>query len=411
METLKFLMISTHYPPNHLGGDAVLVEYLSTELMKRGHEVHVLHSPTAYEVLRGKHADAKNPNPSVPTMHQFRTGNSSLNLIRTLSLGTSSRVISRTKELIREISPDVVHWHNTKGFIGTPIRTENATSLYTAHDYFAVCPRSNLLRPDLSICEMARFCQLCHIRWRKPPPIWRIGGHRILDFPPETLLLSPSDFLARRLQSEGISEVKVLRNFVPDSGRSSLSDTQITESILYLGMLETHKGPQTLVEAFNRTRDEHGFSLDIVGEGPLKEKLKSRIIALGLRDRIRVTGFLSREDLNRIRKGAMAQIIPSEWPENAPLTALEALSLGTPLIGSDYGGLPEILKPENGCRTFKGGSTEDLAQNLIRLWEERGNGRRMRDDARKAYESGFTPEVHIKSYLEIIRAHEGKFKT
>ena len=44
METAKILMVSTFYPPYHLGGDAIHVKYLADELSKAGHEVHVIHS-------------------------------------------------------------------------------------------------------------------------------------------------------------------------------------------------------------------------------------------------------------------------------------------------------------------------------------------------------------------------------
>ncbi len=47
METLKFLMVTTFYPPHHLGGDAVHVRYLAEAIAERGHEVHVEFSPAA----------------------------------------------------------------------------------------------------------------------------------------------------------------------------------------------------------------------------------------------------------------------------------------------------------------------------------------------------------------------------
>src|SRR3989449_4167043 len=52
METLRFLMATTFYPPYHLGGDAVHVQYLAEALAARGHEVHVEFSPAAYRLKR-----------------------------------------------------------------------------------------------------------------------------------------------------------------------------------------------------------------------------------------------------------------------------------------------------------------------------------------------------------------------
>ena len=52
MESLRFVMTTSFYPPYHLGGDAVHVYYLANELAKIGHEVHVIHSIDAYNLKR-----------------------------------------------------------------------------------------------------------------------------------------------------------------------------------------------------------------------------------------------------------------------------------------------------------------------------------------------------------------------
>ena len=54
METAKILMVSTFYPPYHLGGDAIHVKYLADELSKAGHEVHVIHSLDAYNLKKNE---------------------------------------------------------------------------------------------------------------------------------------------------------------------------------------------------------------------------------------------------------------------------------------------------------------------------------------------------------------------
>ena len=59
MDSLKFLMTCSFYPPYHVGGDATHVEYLAKELAKRGHEVHVFHSLDAYKIKRGGKLPAK----------------------------------------------------------------------------------------------------------------------------------------------------------------------------------------------------------------------------------------------------------------------------------------------------------------------------------------------------------------
>jgi len=156
METLKFLMITTHFPPYHLGGDAVFVEYLSKELVKRGHEVHVLHSPAVYEMFRSADESISHKNASDGiNRHPYRSRRGKLGALTTLTLGICRKPTQTAGELAIRINPDVVHWHNTRGFIRAPIQFDDEVSLYTSHDYGAICPRSNLLRPNLDICVVS----------------------------------------------------------------------------------------------------------------------------------------------------------------------------------------------------------------------------------------------------------------
>jgi len=406
METLKFLMISSHYPPSHLGGDAVMVQYLSEELVLQGHEVHVIHDPAVYELvskrsLLNRTDTSSSPSPFVHAAIE----KGRLSVLAALTIDRSAGSRAEVLGLAQRLKPDVVHWHNTKGFIGRPFIFHDALSLYTAHDYYAVCPRSNLLRPDMSFCEEPKLCQTCLMRWKKPPQIWRIGNRRVLRFPEEMGVICPSDFMSRRLKRDGITSHHILRNFVPDPAPPVSGEHSAGDSIAFVGMLEPHKGPRTLLEAFAVSRDRQGFRLHIVGEGSLRGELNGRVKDLGLADRVSVPGFLPRSEVVSIRRNSAAIVIPSEWPENAPLTALESFALGVPVLASDAGGLPEIAGSESGSMIFKAGDINSLAGRMVSLWQNRPNLGEMKRKAREAYVSRFSPAVHIAQYLKII--HEG----
>jgi len=406
METLKFLMISTHFSPYKMGGDAIMVEYLCQELLKRGHEVHVFDNPAVHRLLRKLPSDAKRETVNDGVIrHEYSSKTpGKLEVLITLAANTTSGKRRTLTELVADVKPDVVHWHNTKGFIGRPLPVSAPRALYTAHDYYLVCPRSNLLRPDLSLCECPRQCQLCLVRWKKPPQLWRIGKNRLIQVPNGTQVLAPSRFMADRLRREGIPEAQVLRNFVPRQEIQSEYPWSERTSIIYIGILEQHKGPQTLVEAFSKCNDRQGFDLQIIGGGSLQQQLTIRIRELGLENRIKMRGYVSQSDLKETLGRAAAVVIPSEWHENAPLVALEAFSKGIPVLGSDLGGLPEILGPDSGSMTFKGGDADDLPNHLVMLWEKREQLSAMSKRAREAYEKRFSPEVHLAQYLKIIQA-------
>ena len=406
METLKFLMISTHFSPYKMGGDAIMVEYLSQELLRRGHEVHVFDNPAVHRLLRKTPSNMKLEavNDGI-IRHEYSSRiPGKLDVLMTLVANTTGSKKRTLTDLVAEVKPDVIHWHNTKGFIGRPFRVSPNRALYTAHDYYLVCPRSNLLRPDLSLCEHPKLCQLCLMRWKKPPQLWRIGGRRLTRVPDGTRVLAPSQFMADRLRREGVPHPQVLRNFVPRQEVQSGYPWSERTSLVYIGILERHKGPQTLVEAFSKCRDRQGFDLQIIGGGSLQQQLTIRIGELGLENRIKIRGYVSQSDLTETLGRAAAVVIPSEWHENAPLVALEAFSKGIPVLGSDLGGLPEILGPDSGSMIFKGGHADDLPNHLVLLWEKREQLSAMGKKAREAYEKRFSPEVHLAQYLKIIRS-------
>lgn len=402
METLKFLQVSTHFPPTHLGGDAKFVENLSNELARAGHEVHVLHNPSVFRYVRKRDSvDHVTTNPSGVHMHVPHTGTSKLDLLVSLGFGNSASTKRLFEDVLKDVKPDVVHWHNTKGFIASPLPSGQSQSLFTAHDYFVVCPRYCLLRPGYGVCESPLLCQTCLIGWKKIPELWRIGGRRVVRLPKDTIVITPSDFAGRRLEQDGVKVHHVLRNFALDSLRE-MGNTRAEKSLLYVGLLEKQKGVLTLVDAFTKSCSEHGFDLWMLGEGYLKKKIREVVDAAGLADRIHVPGFVPIDQSADILRDTAAMIVPSLSYENAPLAALEAFSASIPVIGSDIGGLPEILGSTSGSSTFPAGDSSRLAQEMKLLWNHRDQLPERRRLAREAYEREFSPRVHINRYLKIV---------
>jgi len=402
METLKFLNITMNYPPAHFGGDARFVEYLSNELVRAGHEVHVFHNPSVFELLRKeKVANLEETTQAGVHRHVYRAKMPTLDALLALNFGNTNSSRHQLEQLLNEVRPDVVHWHNTKGFFGKPLPVKSPVALYTAHDYFAVCPRSALLRPGYRICRKPFLCQMCLLRWRKPSQLWRVGSRRTLQFPEGTAIISPSTFLAGVLERDGIKVDHILRSFVPDT-RELVGERKPGKSLLYFGLLEKQKGVLTLLEAFDRSRKDHDFDLWIVGEGSLKDRIRSKVNELKLSDRVKVPGFTPLEGIAPILRESAAVVVPSENYENAPLAVLEAFSSGVPVIGSDIGGLPEILGPESGSVVFPPGDVNRLAEIMRNLWNQKGNLTELGRLARTTYERDFHPSVHLKKYMRIV---------
>jgi glycosyltransferase involved in cell wall biosynthesis len=193
----------------------------------------------------------------------------------------------------------------------------------------------------------------------------------------------------------GIESV-VIPNFVPQPEQAPTS-SEISDFILYAGVLEKHKGVELLVEWYN----EAGAGLPalvIVGAGPLQSRIDHLVRKFHLSERIIRLGWVERDRLLGLMASSKALVLPSIAPENAPLVALEALSLGTPVVGSNRGGLPEITSKVDEKLTFSWELRGDIGRSIRYALEEK----RLKDKARNVYRESYSPEAFITSYMELL---------
>jgi glycosyltransferase involved in cell wall biosynthesis len=128
----------------------------------------------------------------------------------------------------------------------------------------------------------------------------------------------------------------VLYNSVEQNKR--IKEKNSSPYFLFFGRLSREKGIISLINAFLDLPDQQ---LKIVGTGMLYDE----ILEMTKESKnIEVLGYRSGKQLQDIVEGAHFVIIPSEWYENNPMTIIEAYSLGVPVIGTNIGGIPEIIE-------------------------------------------------------------------
>jgi glycosyltransferase involved in cell wall biosynthesis len=109
-----------------------------------------------------------------------------------------------------------------------------------------------------------------------------------------------------------------------------------------------------------------GVSLLVAGDGPDREALEAQATVLGLGGRVRFLGPRSREDVLRLFAAADAVLLSSAW-ENFPHTVVEALAVGTPVVATSVGGVPEVVRDgENGLLVTPG-DVDALAAAIRRI--------------------------------------------
>lgn len=148
---------------------------------------------------------------------------------------------------------------------------------------------------------------------------------------------------------------------------------EIRTTVLFVGRLERRKGVELLVEAAQcllrdgvdvRFRLIGGDTMTGPGRASMREWLASRIDARW-RERFEMAGPAPRERVHAAMRGATVCCFPSLW-ENFPNVCLEAMSLGACVVGSDAGGMSEIIEDGASGLLFRSGDAGDLAAVLGR---------------------------------------------
>jgi len=141
------------------------------------------------------------------------------------------------------------------------------------------------------------------------------------------------------------------------------------KTFAYLGRLVVEKGVSVLLQATHLLRAE-GRQVDVmlIGDGPDRPRLEKQIAALGIAGDVRLTGFLSGENLNKALRGVGAIVIPTTMEETAGLSAMEQMLLGRTVIASAIGGLGELVRDAG--LTFPPGDPHSLAGAMKRIQDE-----------------------------------------
>lgn len=381
---MKILLANKFY--YRRGGDCIYMLNLEKLLKAHGHEVAVF-------------AMDYPENLDTPWKKYFPKNMSKL-MAFTRPFG-SHEVKSKFKKLLDDFKPDVVHLNNVHTQL-SPVMAELAHQrgikvVWTLHDYKFLCPRYDCLKNGNTICETCfngdkKACldykcmkgsMLASFIGFKEAIVW---NRERLEASTD-VFICPSQFMADKMVQGGFSKSKTqtLCNFidVEKCKFSSTDGTDYTDDVellpkkedyyCFIGRLSHEKGAKTLIEAANQLP----YKLVIIGGGPLMDELKS--VA---HTNIEFVGFKQWDDIKQLVGKARFSVIPSEWYENNPLSVIEAQCLGTPVLGANIGGIPELTD-----YTFSCGNIADLRLKIEKMWNSELDYQQIASDAQHRYDA------------------------
>ncbi len=183
---------------------------------------------------------------------------------------------------------------------------------------------------------------------------------------------------------------------VHDRYKRARTDNKIR--VLYAGRMSDEKGPQILVEAWNRM-GEDAPELLMIGDGDERGRYEAMVKSR----RIKFIGQKSREEVLQALADADIVVVPSLCYEGFPTNILEAFMLGRPCLVSALGALPSMVEEGASGRCFRAGDAADLVKVLKQMIED-DNLKEMCEVARQTYLDKYTPARNLKGINELYES-------
>lgn len=314
---------------------------------------------------------------------------------------------SRLAEEVRRGAFEVVHFHNTFPLLSPAVygavRSAGAATVQTLHNYRLLCANALLFR-DGHICEACLG--------RLPLPAIRhrcyrgsVGAsatvaamqvtHRVLGTYDRQVdaYIALTEFARSKFIEGGLpaSRLHVKPNFLaPDPGAGAGNGGYA----LFIGRLTPEKGIRTVLEAWRELGQE--LPLRVLGHGPLTAEVEQAQIAL---PGIEYLGQRGREEVLALAANAECLVFPSEWYEGFPMTIVEALAVGLPVIASRVGAMQHLITPGVTGEHFTPGDPADLVGAVRRFLKSDRHAARVQ--ARSDFTNHYTSAENLRQLMYI----------
>jgi glycosyltransferase involved in cell wall biosynthesis len=324
---------------------------------------------------------------------------------------------SLTEAAIRRFRPTVVHFHNTFPLLSPSAlwaaRRSGTPVVHTVHNFRPLCPAGSFFR-DGRVCEdclgrlpLPSVVHGCYRGSRlATSPIAAMDAlHRLLRTWQRCVdvFVFPSHFAREKYIEAGWPAPKLVVKYQTTPDDAVLRARR--DGFGCVSRLSVEKGVDVLVAAWPRVLSRGDQSLRIVGSGPDAAALRAP--ARGT-ERIEFRGRLARTETLDVIGRSLALVVPSRSYEVFPRVVVEAYALGVPVVAARLGALAEIVDDGTTGLLFEPGSADDLARVLERLSTSPELARTLGHNARRAFETRFSPEQTTRQMLAIYGAAVGR---
>ncbi len=367
------------------GGSGVVASEVAKAMADRGHEVHVLSWAVPFRLAAG-HADVTFHQVEVRTYPLFEHPPYSL------ALATAMVDVARRYELdlmhVHYAVPNAVSAVLARQILAPERQLPVITTLHGTDVTLVGNDPSYLATTRFSVNESEVVTAVSDSLRRTTAQ--QLGVDRPILVVPNFVDINPEELEAARSQGK-------------TAERYRQGDEKL---IVHVSNYRSVKRIPDVVSVFKRVRDQLPARLLLVGDGPDQGKALAWCREQGLEDAVSVLGQLPR--VEEALLGADLFLLPSE-SESFGLAALEALACGVPVIASEIGGLPEVVRHGETGYLCSVGDTEAMAAHAVALLGDADRHRAMSAEAAHWAGHNFDREsvvdAYLDAYLEALAVH------
>jgi glycosyltransferase involved in cell wall biosynthesis len=295
-----------------------------------------------------------------------------------------------------------VYHHLSPSILG-PVARRRIPAVMTLHDYKLACPTYRFL-------DKGEVCQAClgghfgqAVRRRCKDGSLASSAAMAAELAIHTALrayrqvqvfICPSRFMTGRMGAAGVfpERLRWIPHFVGAAPGRIDGATGDERTVAFAGRLSPEKGVDTLIEAVGLV--EAPVHLDVAGEGPDRPRLEE-LAARRAPGRVRFLGRLDSKEMDDLIDEAAALALPSRWYENQPMVVLEAFARGVPVVATDLGGTPELIRHGTDGFLVPPDDPAALAGALAALVSDTARAGAMGRAGRERMLADFSPDIHL----------------
>ena len=390
MEKYRILQVHNFYQIP--GGEDVVVRNEKKLLEEHGHEV--------FEYYRSN--------------EEIKKGGKLKKILLPFTAVFSLKTYREVTKLIREKKIDIVHVHNTLTMVSPSVFYAafhcKVPVVQTLHNFRMLCPAGSFFRNN-RICEecveQGMKCAVKHKCYRNSTAQTIVSAmilkiHRALGTYRKVNFICLTEFnrqkILESLRGKNVIDEKHLYikpNFTFAEGVTPDDETEKEDYFLFAGRIESLKGIDIAVRAFEQLPDE---KLYVAGTGPMMNEMKEYVASHQMKN-VEFLGFLQKKEMKEKFYHAKAVIMSSQCYEAFAMTIAEAYSYGVPVVAGRVGNMDGMVKEGITGVKFTYNSSDDLAEKIREF--DRLNLSELKENARNFYETRLRPEDNYQKLLKI----------